>query len=227
MKNKLAIASLLSAALLMSGASAEEMGVAVGVGTTGASFDYGYALQKDLGLRVGLNYLNYSTTVDTSDVNYDLKLKLQSVNFMIDWFPSDSGFHVSAALVQNGNKFTTSAKPKANLTYTVNGNTYNSTQAGKIDGDISFRSAAPYLGIGWGKITAGKGWGFSSDLGVLFQGSPSSTLTNSGCTIGVVAGVDQCAKLATDIAAERVKLDDKLNNFRYYPVLRVAASYAF
>ena len=43
---------------------------------------------------------------------------------------------------------------------------------------MTFNKVAPYLGIGWGNpVQNGKGWGMISDIGVLFQGSPKTTLT--------------------------------------------------
>ena len=133
-------------------------------------------------------------------------------------------FHLSAGLFHNGNKVTSVAKAENNDSYSINGNTYSTSEVGSIYGSIDFRSAAPYLGLGWGNpIGKEKGWGFTSDLGVVFQGAPSSTLTNSGC----VASAAICAQFYNDLNEENLNLEQKLSNFKYYPLLRIGVSYSF
>ena len=123
--------------------------------------------------RVGFNYLNYKFTGNTSDADYDFDMKLQTFDALLDWFPMDSQLRISAGGVSNGNEIKAVAKPAANGTYQFQGNTYDGAHAGRIDGNIAFKKVVPYLGVGWGNAVAmDKGWGFSSDLGILFQGAP-------------------------------------------------------
>jgi opacity protein-like surface antigen len=223
MKNKIAALAVMSAMLLATSAQAE-VGVSADIGTTGLGLRLSVPLQKNLHARIGFNYLHYSYSGNTSDVDYDFKLKLQTLEALLDWFPMASQFRVSAGLVYNGNQIDAVGKSNNTGSYTLNGNTYNASNAGRIDGQVDFRKAAPYLGIGWGNALAkDKGWGFTSDLGVLFQGSPKTSLTNSGCTFSNA----QCAQLASDVAAENAKLRDEADSFKFYPVVRVGVSYKF
>ncbi|MEO7496768.1 MAG: hypothetical protein ABIT83_01545 [Massilia sp.] len=211
------------ACLFATGAAHAEVGVTVGLGTTGLGAHLSIPVQPNLNTRVGINAAHYNFADKSGSVDYDYKFKLQTVDVLADWFPMDGGFRVTGGLVYNGNKFEAHGKPAAGGGYEVNGTNYASG-AGSINGGIEFRKAAPYLGIGWGNAVAkDSGWGFSSDLGVLFQGSPKNTLTNTGCTLTSAV----CAKLATDLAAERKNFDDDSSSFKYYPVLRVGASYKF
>lgn len=181
-------------------------------------------LQPNLNARFGVNALSYSYDGSTSDVNYDFKLKLRTFDALLDYFPMAGAFRVSGGLVYNGNKLDATGRPNAGATYTINGNTYAAASAGVINGNIDFRNLAPYIGIGWGNAaSAQKGWGFSSDLGVMFQGSPRTTLTNTGCTAGAVI----CSRLAADLARENASLADDVSSFKAYPVLRVGVSYRF
>lgn len=217
---------LMLMATLTGAAFAQTSSVAASLdaGTLGFGAHVSVPLRPALNLRLGVSGYHYDFSSSTSDVDYNFRLKLQTIEALLDWYPMDNAFHLSAGLIHNGNKITSVARPSATGTYTINGNTYSAAQAGVVNGNTEFRTAAPYLGIGWGNpVSDKKGWGFTSDLGVMFQGSPSSTLTSSGCT----ASTQICDQLQNDLAAETTSLDQKTNNFKYYPVLRVGVSYAF
>ncbi len=223
MKNQLLAVTM---AVLASCATAQtsNIGVSGEVGTLGAGIHLTLPVQNSLNARIGLSGYNYDYSGNTSDVNYDFKLKLQTIDALLDWYPMSGAFHLSAGIFHNGNKVTSTAKPSGNDTYTINGNTYTTAEAGTIDGTIEFHSAVPYLGVGWGNnIAREKGWGFTSDLGVIFQGSPTSNLTSSGCT----ASAQLCAQLYNDLNVENVNLENKTNNLKYYPVVRIGVSYSF
>lgn len=203
---------------------AADLGLSVSAGTTGLGAHVIVPLQKQLDARVGASILNYSYDGSTSSVDYDFKLKLKTIDALLDWYPSTGGFRVTGGIVYNGNKITANGRPSASGSYTLNGNTYTAANAGSLNGQIDFRNFAPYLGIGWGNAAADKGgFGFNADLGVLFQGAPRTSLVNNGCT----APAPICAQLATDVAAENQRLNDEVKDFKAYPVLRVGVNYRF
>ena len=223
MKIATRIAALIGA-LSMASAAQAGPGVALDVGSTGFGAHVSVPIQANLNARFGANFAKYSTTRHTDDADYDIKLNLKTVDALLDYFPSGGGFRISAGAVYNGNQFDSHAKPAGSGVYTLNHVTYSAASAGTIDGTINFRNLAPYLGIGWGNAAGGAaGWGFVSDLGVVFQGAPESTLSNRGCTALSVI----CAKLLNDVAAENLKLKDDMKDFKFYPVLRVGVSYRF
>ncbi|MFC5475364.1 hypothetical protein [Paraherbaspirillum soli] len=224
MKKTIAAFGLIAAWFAAGAAHASDVGITADLGTTGMGFHVTVPVQSSLNARFGLNYLSYSYDGSTSDLDYKFKLNLNTFDALLDWFPMDNGFRISSGLVYNNNKITANAKPNQIGTYTINGNTYSAANAGQVDGKIDFRKIAPYVGIGWGNAVAkDKGWGFSSDLGVLFQGGARTSLNNSGCT----ADAATCARLASDVNAENVTLQDKVHNYKAYPVLRVGVSYRF
>lgn len=193
------------------------------IGSTGVGVHLTVPLQPKLNGRFGFNFLNYSYDTDIDDINYDFKLKLRTFDALLDFYPAENNFRLTAGLSYNGNKIDAVGLPNVTGTYVINGTVYTAANAGQLDGRIDFRKAAPYLGIGWGNAVKNKGWGFSADLGVLFQGSPKTRLANSGCT----APAAICAQLASDVAAENADLADKADDYKFYPVLRVGASYRF
>ncbi|GAA4033280.1 hypothetical protein [Actimicrobium antarcticum] len=217
-------AALAALCLSPAAALATDLALTADLGTTGLGLHVSTPLRQNLNARVGFNYLNYSYNGSTSDLSYDFKLKLNTFDALLDYFPGDSDFRLTGGLVYNNNKIDAIGKPTATGTYTINGTTYSAASAGQLDGKIDFRKVAPYLGIGWGNpVRKDTGWGFSADAGILFQGTPGSSLTNSGCT----ATPALCSQLATDVDAENIKLHDKVNDLKLYPVLRIGASYRF
>lgn len=206
-------------------AQAADVGVSAELGTTGIGAHISVPVQKQLNARFGVNAFNYSYDGSTSDVTYDFKLKLQTADALLDWHPMDNGFRVTAGAVYNGTKITGSGRPSATGTYTLNGRTYSIAQIGTLDGKVDFRKAAPYLGIGWGNAVKNDkgGFGFTADVGVLFQGSPRTSLTNSNCNATALV----CTQLANDVAAENARLKDEVKDFKYLPVVRVGVSYRF
>ena len=70
----------------------------------------------------------------------------------------------------------------------------------------------------------GAGVNFYFDLGVMFQGSPKATL-NATCGAGLSAA--QCTQLQNDVAAEQARVQDKIKNWKYYPVLNFRVTIGF
>lgn len=218
-----ALVMILAAGLTANCASAADFGTSLDIGTTGLGVHVTKAVAPKVNARFGVNFASYSYDGNTSDVEYDFKLKLATADALLDYHPFDGAFRLSGGAVYNGNKIEAKAKPNGNGTYTINGNTYSSATVGSLDGKIDFRKVAPYLGIGWGNAAKEAGWGFAMDLGVTFQGSPKTELASSGCS----ASAASCAQLASDVQAENAKLADEVKDFKAYPVIRLGVSYRF
>lgn len=222
MKSKaFALAGLVAS--LTFGPAHAEAGITASAGTTGAGLHLSVEVAERMNARFGLNGLSYSRDGNTNNVDYDFRLKMATVDALVDYFPTDGGFRFSGGVVYDGNKIDANGRP-ANGTYSLNGHLYPAAAVGSLNGQIEFRKAAPYLGIGWGNaVSKEKGWGFSSDIGVLFQGTPQSALINRGCT----ATSSVCTQIAADVAVENRSLQDEVSKFKAFPVLRVGVSYMF
>ena len=192
---------------LATAGSAQAFGIGVRAGTTGVGGDVAWRLAPTLSARLGYSALSWNKDVDTDNVRYDGKLKLGNFNTFIDFSPLGP-FRLTGGLIFNDNK------------YDVRGDTGSGSS---ISGTVkSGKSAAPYLGIGYGNVS-GLGVNFYADLGVMFQGSPRASLTaNCGSLSGAA-----CTTLQSQVAAEQRRLEDKLDNFRYYPVLNLGLTVGF
>jgi hypothetical protein len=221
----LAFSITVAIAALPMTSNAANVGASVAVGTTGLGFHMTLPATANVNARIGANYLGRSYLESTAQVDYDLKMTLNTVEALLDWHPLENGFRVTGGLAYNGNKINATGKSNVAGSYIIQGRTYTAANAGTINGSIDFKKIAPYVGIGWGNAIAKEkeGWSAFADVGGLIQGSANTSLTNSGCT----APAPICTQLAADIAAEKQALNDKANKFKVYPVLRIGLSYKF
>ena len=159
-------------------AHAEGAGASVKGGTLGLGAEVSTQVSEKVTARIGFNAYDYKFTGTQSSVDYDIDLKLQTVSALADWYPWMGTFRTSAGLMYNNNKATLHGVPSAGATYTVNGNSYAANSAVQsMDGSMSFKPVAPYLGVGWGNpVAKEKKWGFVVDAGFLYQQSPETSL---------------------------------------------------
>jgi len=218
---KIISTTLLIAGISLAGQSAQAGGLAIAAkaSTLGAGIELTTnVVPLLLNARLQINGLSYNKTITDTQVRYDAKLKLFSAGAIADFYPFAGKFRISGGLYYNGNKLDITGKPSAAQQFTFNGTTYSSLKVGNVNGSIDFNNFAPYLGIGWGDaVSSGSPFGFSFEVGALYQGTPKTSLTTSKTVAG----------LSTDIAAEKRKLDNSLNNFKFYPVVSAGINWKF
>ena len=192
---------------LAAAGSAQAFGIGLRAGTTGVGADVAWRVAPTLSARLGYSALTWNKDVETDNVNYDGKLKLGNFNTFVDFSPLGP-FRLTGGFIFNDNK------------YDVRGDTGG---GGSISGSVKAgKSAAPYLGIGYGNVS-GLGVNFYADLGIMFQGSPKASLTANCGSIGEPG----CTQLRARVAQEQARLEDKLKNFKYYPVLNLGLTIGF
>ena len=198
--------TILAAVLAAAAGTAQAGGVGIRAGTTGVGADFGFDIAPTLGGRVGISGMNVNTHLDTDDVRYDAKAKVLTGSLLLDWSPLGP-FRISGGFMPNNNKIDLNGQPTS-LTAPI---PPGSSLTGQVKPETSF---APYLGVGYGNVWT-KGINFYFDLGVMFQGSPQvSSLTCQG-------NAAQCAAAQPQIEAERQRVQDELNRFKYYPVANI------
>lgn len=222
MKAKLLVLALCGS--FASAAQADGMGVYLNGGTTGFGLGLTGGVSQDVTVRLSYDTWKRTFTQNNSNGNYNVDLKLKNISALLDWYPFGGVFRTTLGLVANGNKADLTATSVSG-TYTFNGVTYTASDVGSYAGEVKFNSTAPYLGIGWGNpVAKDKTWGFVSDVGVIFQGSPKVTST---VTCSATLTPSQCAQLQSDVAAGATKLEEDLKNYKYYPVISIGLSYRF
>jgi hypothetical protein len=214
--------SLALIACVVSTSAIAELGAGARIGTTGFGVDLGYSIFGPLSARVGYSYGSYKFDYNATDVNYDAKIKLSSINLFLD-YTLLPGIRLTGGLIPQQSKVTFVGVPKNN-TYTIGGTTYTATDVGNLNGSIKpGNSVAPYLGIGYGTV-AGAGVNFYADLGVQYVGSPKVSVTGN---CGPALNATVCNTLQADIQRERVRVENDAKDFKWYPVINVGVTVGF
>jgi hypothetical protein len=155
---------------------------------------------------------------DDEDVTTELQADLTwlTVPALLDWHPWESGVRFSLGVMINNNHIDLSAETDS---VEINDVEY---RVESLDGEISFNTFSPYLGVGYGNAVDTSGhWHFAFDLGVMFQGSPKAEMD------AVATNPLLQALLDADLDAEVEDIEDEFKEFTMYPVLSVGVSYTF
>jgi len=218
------------------GASLPRFGVGAKFGTLGIGFEGATVVTERSNLRFGFNVFDYHQDKTKDGIDYDADLKLRSVQVTYDQYLTRA-FHVSPGiLIYNGNRIDAATAVGAGESFVLGNTRYFSSQTSPIVGsaEMELRKVAPMVLIGFGNVLprSNRRFGVNFDAGVVFQGSPKSTLslTGSACTVSPTVG---CLNAGTDptvqsnVRAEQEQLDDDLRRFQFYPVLSIGVSWKF
>jgi hypothetical protein len=214
---------LLAATLLAMGTTAnaaDSGGIAVEVkaGTLGGGAEVNYAISPMFTVGVGINKYSASTDDTADDIDYDVDLDLQSIALLANYHPFSGTFRLTAGAMLNNNELNMTAQP--NGSYDIGGVNYTPSQVGTLEATVDFNSIAPYAGIGWGK-SASSGFGFTLDVGVLFQGSPNVSFKAKGGTLS------NDPSFQSDLKQEESNAEDDIEGFDMYPVASLGINYRF
>lgn len=213
MQTKLLRLFALSGLLAAGSAAADGFGLGVKAGTLGFGVEGTFGLSERVNLRVGANDYSYSGSETASGIRYDGKLDLRSGAMLLDWHPFAGTFRLSAGVIYNKNKLRMTATPTSSQD--IGGTTYTPAQIGTLTGEVTFKTTAPYAGIGWGNAARRGRFGFTAEIGALFQGNPRVTLASSG------------AVSQTDLNTEAQDAASDLDKFKVYPVISLGFSFRF
>jgi hypothetical protein len=208
--NKFAQIALVLAALPVAAVAGDMGTIYTQIGSNGLGLGYAKSVSQDWAVRGQYNALpKTSFSGDVGDFGSGNTLVVDiawsSVQLMGDWYPSDGGFRVSGGVVFNSNKITLAGT-----------GTVNNVPNQAVNAEIKMSDAlAPYVGIGYStRPKDAKGFGFTYDLGVMFQ-NPKSTLTATG-------GATQA-----DIDAQNAKVQDAIDKLKIMPAFSIGVSYSF
>jgi hypothetical protein len=181
-------------------------------------------LSQRAAVRLNADGYNRTQSSTEADIQYDMKLKLQTASLLGDWFPFANNFRISLGAMFNGNKLTMKGQPSGG-TFRINDQIYTAAEVGSLDAKVDFNKAAPYFGIGYGR-PINSGLSLIFDLGVMFQGNPKSKI-DVNCGTAAPQGSPRCTQLQNDAKGEESQLDDSLRSFKYYPVISLGLAYTF
>ncbi|UCD49632.1 MAG: hypothetical protein JSW27_19130 [Phycisphaerales bacterium] len=221
MKRRLVLLALTLAFLMgqATWADSGRLALAGRAGTLGLGGDVMVNVLTDLNLRLGVGAFRFDFDAEYSDIDYDFELDMLTFPMTLDWYPFDEKFHISAGVVINDSDATLDSTPGESLQ--IGDDIYTPTEIGVLSGRLGFDNVAPYIGIGWGNAFGkSRRWGFVTDLGVAFVGSPNVDLSASG-TLASDPG------FIADLARQEADLEDHLEDFKIYPVFSANLYFRF
>lgn len=222
---QLALSLLAGASMAVSPFALAESGVGLRVGSMGIGVDVDFTLAKKLNGRIGYNFFNHDTTLDDTGVHYNTSIKISSLSGLLDWHVADNGFRLTAGVVSAGPKVEAVGTPSSG-TYALGNGSYSAAQIGSVGGELKIgKSAAPYLGIGYGRVAGNKRRvTFLADLGAFHVGDADVSLT---ATCGTSLPAAQCAQLQNDVQAEIRELKASADGAGWYPVISLGVGIRF
>jgi len=226
---KLTVCKGLLAALLTTGvchAESSDKNFAIGAvaGTTGIGAQVVLKLSDSFNLRGQYGQLDYDYDFDEDGIAYEGEFGAKVAGLMLDYYPFDGAFRLSAGITSNGNQLDAKAYGEDG-TIEINGVDYP-VGSEYLTATADWKSSAPYVGLGWGNpVGEGSALTVTFDMGVMFTGSPNVALGASEGLYGVadLLGYD----LQSDLDEEAMALEEDLADIEYYPVVQLGLNYAF
>lgn len=206
--------------------SASPFGISAKAGDMGAGIDLTYGINEYFKLRGGYSQMDFSRNFTSNGSQFNGSLKLGGWDLLVDAHPFANGFRITAGGYIPTTQLGLTGVTTGAGTYTINGNTYSASQINSVNGNAKYSGVKPYLGLGYdgfNSATTG-GFYFTSDVGVIFSGTPKVTLS-ANCSAGTAPST--CAQLNTDIAAQQQSINSTLSKYNVLPVLQLGAGYRF
>ena len=190
----------------------------VQVGTLGIGAQVATPLASRINFRGGIDIQPVSFEVIADDVELDVELPAATVTAVVDLYPNESGFRLSAGVLYFGGSLGLEGAPEEDVE--LGNNVYTRAQVGTIRGSLGTSRLAPYLGLGWGNAV-GTGFGFALDVGVAYHGTPEFSLEATG-------PVSSDPQFRRDLDAEAESANEDIPGVAsVYPVLKLGFSYGF
>ncbi len=210
------------ALLIAMPALAQGEGARVTVGVTGGSLgvgpEVGVRISPTIGVRASASFLEINHDFGIDDIDYHGKAKLESYGAVVDLYPFSSGFRISGGARIDKNRVHVVSTPTSPVT--VGDATFTPAQIGTLSGEVDAEEFAPTVTVGYaGGLT--KGLKFGVDAGVMFQGKPE--VHNLAATGSLATNPTFIAELEK----ERVKINDKVDDYKFYPIVQLSVFYAF
>lgn len=208
-------------AVTLSAPAVAQVGIGIRASTLGVGGEISLRPSRYLGLRAGGQYLRFTRTATIEGIDYDMTPKLQSGTAILDLHPFGGSFHLSGGMVWNSNQGDVVARLAGPIT--IGGQTYQPDQVGSLTGKVAYDTDyAPYAGLGF----AGRGRvSLLFDLGLVFSGYPTVSLTGSPNLTGVEKDVfDQ--NVAQEVADIQADIESR-SYLKYYPVVSLGLRFGF
>jgi len=201
--------------------SENQISMGLNVGTLGVGVNLSLPLNESVSLRANINKFKYHLNKKYKKVSFSGDLDLSNGGVLLDYFPANNFFRLSAGAYINKNKVSGVSNFTKTLTVKVYHIKREFTDHVKIESEAKFNNISPYVGIGWGNNISKKGWNTTLDVGMIYQGLAKITFDTT-------TKYDLTKeRLKKDIQREKDRVEDFAKKYRLYPVISVGISYSF
>jgi len=227
----IAIASSLMVSSNVYASEVDGLGVAVNYGLfSGATLELTYPVHDAFQLRGALsNGMGLSETTSDTDIDYEVEADGGIHRLAMDYHPFDGAFFLSAGYAINNFTFDANGKSSATETVNIGDDTYTVDTDLTLNGDLNWDSG-PTLSLGWGHSPS-EGWGAMLEVGVIFTGAASVTLTGSGSVTDPdtleTLDVSDSDIVRESLDAEEKKLEDDVADYPVLPIFQAGITYRF
>jgi len=178
--------------------------------TTGVGGAFGWRFSDLLGAHAGMDYWHYSGNDTIKDLRYDYKFKALSESVALDLYPwKKLSFRISLGIMVDQSELSGSISRG----YTLDGTAYS----GSLSLSIKPQPVNPYLAIGGNLFYFDRAhhWAMFGELGAAYTGNARVTLTASD------------SRATVSVSNERHRIQDELNGFPIWPIVRLGVTYSF
>jgi len=190
------------------------------VGTTGAGLEVQVSVGPIFVLRGAVDTLGFDLDETFDDVDYSGRLDFDTVGAFVDLHPLANGFFVSGGAYLGQRKVSLKATPTGPVN--IGGQSFTPEQVGNLNGEISLKTLAPLVGLGFDNtFTRTSRWGFRALAGVAWSDEPEVDLDASGGTLS------NDPAFRARLADERASIQSDVEDYRFYPVFQLGLNYKF
>ncbi len=191
-------------------------------GTLGLGLEATWRPIPWLDVRAGFNKYDYEDNRSDAGIDYDSTLQLESYYATANILFPLSPLRVTVGAFSNGNEFQMASLAAAD--YDIGNDNFLASEVGTLRSTTYFEDVAPYLGVGFDFSIVGK-VGLNLDLGVLWQGEPSVSLTADGTLANDPGQLGDIFR--AELLAEEMQLQSEFEDYKAYPVISVGFNFNF
>ena len=217
----------------------ESQNISIGtqVGIFGIGANAKYKINEQVGVRASFDMFSvndYEVEDEETNTKYNFDLKLQDIMFTGDYHPWKGAFKTSAGVIINSSSLDGEVTPASSLEFEFQGRTYSTDDIAKVNTKADFDPVAPYVGIGWDtSFNKEKGFGFTFDIGVIFQGSAQVDYSVQYQELVNPTPEEELARsiiidnINKDLEKEKVSLQEELDKYELLPYISIGFNYKF
>jgi len=227
--------------ILASGLSATEgfdnISVGSQVGIFGLGANVKYKINEQFGVKAGFDMFSvsdYEVEDEETYTKYNFDLKLQDFMIIGDYHPWKGSFKTSAGIIVNSSSLDGEVTPSLSQEFKFQDRTYSTDDIAKVNTKADFDPVAPYVGIGWDtSFNKEKGFGFTFDIGVIFQGSAQIDYNVDYKELINPTPEEELARdiiindINKDLEKEKISLQKELDKYELLPYISIGFNYKF